>query len=151
MVTPASPVTFLYTNSFDTTADLLILKMGGDKFFRFNFDLWRDYRIFIDDEGFEIESPTGRKVRDEDLAKAYWRKPMRKQHMFPDTQVPRVENYLEEELWYAMRELINRFWLEGKLVLTEPFADMRAGKLERRAINLQHNLRRLRSSSTLPG
>ncbi len=128
-MTPAPLVTFLYTNSFDTTADLLILKLGDDKFFRFNFDLWRDYRISISDDRFEIENPAGRKVCDEGLAKAYWRKPMRKHHMFPDSKLPRVESYLEEELWYAMRELMNRFRAQGKLVLTEPFADMRAGKL----------------------
>jgi hypothetical protein len=126
---PDLPVTFLYTNSFDTTADLLILNLGSEKFFRFNFDLWRDYRIYIDDERFEIENPTGLRICDQGLAKAYWRKPMRKQHMFPDMQIPQIENYIEEELWYAMRELVNRFWLEGKLVLTEPFADMRGGKL----------------------
>jgi hypothetical protein len=36
--------------------------------------------------------------------------------------------YREEELFYALRDMINLLWAEGKLVLVEPLADLRVGK-----------------------
>ena len=124
-----APITFIYTNSYDTTTDLLVAKLGSERVFRFNFNLWRDYRIYVDGDRFEIASPAGRSVGDRDIAKVLWRKPMRRQHMLPDESLPRLESYLDEELWYAMRELVGLLWYQGKLVLVEPFADLRAGKL----------------------
>ena len=124
-----SPVTFIYTNSFDTTTDLIISHLGTENVFRFNFDLWRNYQVTINAHGFLIANPTGRSVSRNDIAKAYWRKPMRKQHMFPDINVPRDENYLEEELWYALREVLNILRYDNKLVLIEPFGDIKAGKI----------------------
>lgn len=123
-----SPVTLIYTNSFDTTTDLLISKLGSERIFRLNFDLWRDYRIWIDPDGFRIQNPTGRTVQRSSVSKAYWRKPMRKQHMFPDKPTSMEDNYMEEEIWYAMREVVNLLWCDGKLILVEPFGDSRAGK-----------------------
>ena len=37
-----APITFIYTNSYDTTTDLLVAKLGSERVFRFNFNLWRD-------------------------------------------------------------------------------------------------------------
>jgi len=121
-------LTFLYTNSFDTTCDLLISRLGSEHVFRLNFDLWRDYRVEVHNDGFRIENPAGRVLERADVAKVYWRKPMRQQHMSPDARVPQEESYLEEELWYALREVINLLWCDGKVILTEPFGDTRAGK-----------------------
>lgn len=123
------PVTFVFTNSHDVTADLLVSKIGADRIFRFNFNLWRDYKIRVTESDFEIENPTGRKVTANEVAKFYWRKPMRWKHMSPGLEVPARVNYMEEELWYVMREVTNMLWSQGRLVLVEPFADMRCGKL----------------------
>lgn len=122
-------VTFIYTNSLDSTADLLISRVGSDKIFRFNLDLWRDYKLLISDGGFRIESPAGRVAETANVAKFYWRKPMRTRDMFPDRPVARDQAYMEEELWYAMREVVNLIRAQGKLVLTEPFGDVPAGKM----------------------
>lgn len=127
-------VTFIYTNSYDATADLLVSRMGSENVFRFNFNMWRDYRIRMGEEGFEIGNPAGRSVTADNVAKFYWRKPMRWKHMFPDVQVADEVNYMEEELWYAMRELANLLWRRGRVVLVEPFGDARAGKLVQAAI-----------------
>ena len=42
---------FIYTTSYDTTVDLLLHRMGGEGCFRFNFDLWRDYKLEVTWDG----------------------------------------------------------------------------------------------------
>lgn len=127
-MTHQEPLTLIFTNSYDTTTDLLVEKLGVDQVFRLNFNLWRDYKIFIGTDGFSISDPTGRTIHNNNVAKLYWRKPMRWRHMFPDAPEDKGIRYVEEELWYALRELVNLLWLQDKLVLVEPFADSRAGK-----------------------
>lgn len=125
----APAVTFIFTNSHDVTADLLVSKLGNERVFRFNFNLWQDYKLLLTPSGFEIENPVGRKVTDREVAKFYWRKPMRWKHMTPGLELSDRVNYIEEELWYMMRELVNLLWSRDRLVLVEPFADMRCGKV----------------------
>jgi hypothetical protein len=132
------PKTLIFTNSYDTTCDLLVEKLGGENVFRLNFNLWRDYKILITGDGFEICDPTGRTITNDDVAKLYWRKPMRWRHLFPDRPEPEGIHYVEEELWYALRELVNLLWLQGKLVLVEPFADSRAGKFIQARLASRH-------------
>lgn len=128
-MTGAPAVTFIYTNSHDVTTDLLVSKIGTERIFRFNFNLWRDYKLQLTSSGFEIENPVGRKVTDRDVAKFYWRKPMRSKDLTPEIAVSDHVNYVEEELWYMMREAMNLLWSRRQLVLVEPFADVRCGKL----------------------
>ena len=122
-------VTLLYTNSLDGTADLVVRRLGTDSVFRVNSDLWRDYRFRIDARGFEIANPTGRTITDEDVAKVYWRKPARSRDLFPEKEITTEDAYLEEEVWYSMREIFNSLSLAGKVVLVEPRAEERAGKV----------------------
>ena len=68
---------FIFTTSFDTTADLLVYHMGTAGVFRFNFDLWRDYAIAGDAQGFRFEDPVGRVVDSQSVTKLFWRKPAR--------------------------------------------------------------------------
>ena len=74
-------VTFIYTNSHDATAILLVTPIGADRLFRFNFNMWRDYKIQLSDSGFEIQNPVGRRVGIDDwptfqLAQAAVREPV---------------------------------------------------------------------------
>lgn len=115
--------TFLYTNSYDATVDLLVSRLGSDAVFRFNLDLWRDYAIEIRPNGFSLEDPTGRRLTSENVAKACWRKPQFLREPFPRASGnggTSEEAYLEDELSYAMDELVNLLWREQKLVLVEP-------------------------------
>lgn len=122
-------VTLILTNSHDVTTDLLITRIGAERIFRFNFDLWPDYRILLTPAGFEIGNAAGRTVSDREIAKLLWRKPMRARDLTPDAELTDRQNYIEEELWYMMREIVNLSWSRGRLVLVEPFADARCGKL----------------------
>lgn len=123
--------TFLYTNSYDATVDLLISRLGSDAVFRFNLDLWRDYAIEIRPDGFWLEDPTGRRLTSENVAKAVWRKPLGQRELPGQSGDGRSseEAYLEDEVSYAMDELVNLLWREQKLVLVEPRAYKRVGKL----------------------
>ena len=123
-----NPITFIYTNSLDMTADLLISKIGTEKIFRFNVDLWREYKIKIDHDQLSIENSAGRRVTNGDISKFYWRKPFTNQYLYPQRKIPSELIYMEEELTYAMRDMVNLAWSEGKIVLVEPMADSRVGK-----------------------
>ena len=125
---PSHPVTFLYTNSFDGTADLVVRELGAANVFRCNFDLWADYRLRIGPGDFEISNPAGRLIGPEDVAKVYWRKPMPSREIFPERSFATEEVYAEEEIWYALRDLVNLLWEQGKVVLVEPFPENRVGK-----------------------
>lgn len=131
-------MTLIYDNSFDGTTDLLVSKLGAEAVFRFNFDLWRDYSVSIGVDDFEIVNPAGRMLRAEHVAKVYWRKPCRTRELFPDKDYGREDLYVEEELWYAMRELVNLLWMEGRLVLVEPQAEQRVGKIVQMRLAADH-------------
>jgi hypothetical protein len=123
-----NPITFIYTNSLDMTSDLLISRIGTEEIFRFNVDLWREYKIKIDHAGLSIENSAGRKIAGNDIFKFYWRKPFMSQYLYPQKKIPSELIYMEEELTYAMRDMVNLAWSEEKIVLVEPLADSRVGK-----------------------
>jgi len=121
-------VLLIYTTSFDTTIDLLLHHMGEAQCFRYNFDLWRDYKLDIGNGGFRIEDPTGRSIDDTRTRKVLYRKPFVTKDIDAQIDISDQDAYSEAELWYALREMINLLWASEKLVLVEPRADMRVGK-----------------------
>ncbi len=128
MVT-SRPLSFLYTNSYDHSADLLVKRVGNDRLFRFNLDLWRDYRVQIESDRFFIGSPAGRTADSNFVIKFLWRKPLTGRELFPERRFERERVYEDEELAYAMRELWNRMYYEGRAILIDPASDVLAGKL----------------------
>jgi hypothetical protein len=123
------PVLFIYTNSYDLSADVLIRRLGNAAVFRFNLDLWRDYQIEINRNRVTITNPSGRSVQSNNIAKFLWRKPLTNQQLFPDRTFSRETIFEEEELAYAMREVWNAMYYSGRAVLIDPLSDAVAGKL----------------------
>ncbi len=123
------PLLFIYTNSYDLTADVLIRRIGNVGVFRFNLDLWRDYRIEINEDRFRVTNPTGRTIESKDITKFLWRKPLTNPQLYPDRTFPRAQVFQEEELAYAMREVWNAMYYNGKAILIDPLSDTMAGKL----------------------
>jgi hypothetical protein len=119
---------FIFSTTYDTTVDLLVYYIGLDKVFRFNTDIFKDYKISIDEDSFKIEDPTGRFINDQDIKKVLWRKPAKIRDLFPEENLSSEEAYYEKEIWYVMRDIINLLWSENKIVLTEPLVDYRVGK-----------------------
>jgi hypothetical protein len=121
-------VLLIYTTSFDTTVDLLLHHMGSQQCFRYNFDLWRDYKLEVSNTRFRIEDPSGRVVDDTCVRKVYYRKPFTTNDLDAHIEISDQDAYCEAELWYALRDVINLLWAADKIVLVEPRADMRVGK-----------------------
>src|SRR5271169_5874101 len=96
-------VLFIYTNSFDLSADTLIHRLGNDAVFRFNLDLWQEYAVEIDHHRVVIANPAGRTMESANIAKFLWRKPFTHQQLYPDRNFPQELVFKEEELAYAMR------------------------------------------------
>jgi hypothetical protein len=124
------PVTLLIANSIDYVADLLVSRLGSDRVFRYNTDLWRDYRLCFDESGVEISDPTGRRITDATIAKVYRRSSMRGSVLFPQIALSDLERYAEEEVYAAWADLFNIFWTQGKIVLSQPLGTLRSGKLQ---------------------
>lgn len=114
------------TNSFDLTTDLLLDRLPAAVVFRFNFDQFASYSFALNATGFELSDPTGRKVNSRSVRKAYWRKPFNGPTVDPGGE---STTYAAAELRYALSELVNLLWIDRRLVLVEPFAEQRVGKL----------------------
>ena len=117
----------IVTNSFDATTDILVSRLGKDRVFRFNFDLWHEYRFEISPQGMFLADPSGRELTSARIAKLLWRKPVSRNPWRPVSSTSE-DRYYDGEMLYAMRELVNLQWLDGKVVLVEPFAELHAGK-----------------------
>jgi hypothetical protein len=128
------PMTLVITNSIDHVVDLLVTKLGSDNVFRYNTDLWKDYKLLISEKTVEIEDPTGRRVTEDNIVKVYRRSSMRASTIFPTIKLTDAERYDEEEVWMAWSDLINIFWDQGKVVLTQPFSTTRSGKMQQMRI-----------------
>lgn len=125
-----APVTLLITNSIDYVSDLLVSRLGSDRVFRYNTDLWPDYTLYFSDSVIEIADPTGRSVSDAEIAKVYRRSSMRRSVLFPQIEMSDLERYAEEEVYAAWADLLNIFWTQGKIVLSQPLGTLRSGKLQ---------------------
>ncbi len=124
------PRTLLLSNSIDYTTDLVVQALGSENVFRFNTDIWSDYSLTVDDHGFELINPSGLRVTDADIVKVYRRSNVRASTLYPDKQFTKEQLFEEEEVWTAFNDLMNMFWREGKVVLTQPWASLRMGKLQ---------------------
>lgn len=146
-------ITVIFTNSYDLTVNRLIDAIGPEGVFRINFDLWRDYAVSIRPEGFEIGNPAGRRVAQAQVAKFLWRKPLSQRqlrgHQAPPkagllarlgrrSKQDRADRFAEEEMRYALREIKNAAWRAGRLVLIEPMAYLRLGKLVQMELAQRH-------------
>lgn len=67
----------ILTNSIDGTADILshLCAERDQPVFRFNIDLWLDYRFAWTPPGFAISDPSGRTLESHDLTACLWRRP----------------------------------------------------------------------------
>ncbi|MGC2777602.1 MAG: hypothetical protein WA418_18395, partial [Bradyrhizobium sp.] len=121
----------LLTNSIDGTADVLVHLCAErhQPVFRFNIDLWLDYRFAWTPSGFAIRDPSGRTVISEDVSSCLWRRPS-----LQDTPAWRggtAEDRIatEAELHAVVREIAEWARARGCLRLIEPSAPRRVGRL----------------------
>lgn len=92
----------ILTCSMDRTTDLVMDQLGSLPIFRFNIDLWRDYRWSISQDGYFLEDPTRRSCRSEEVRAVYLRKLVFNP---PHFDLPASGN---EEAW--CREEVMQIW-----------------------------------------
>jgi hypothetical protein len=118
-------ILLIITNSYDTTTDVLLDRLATVPVFRLNFDQITRYKLRFDQDGFHISDPTGRMAGNMTISKAYWRKPFSSDADGSEFWT----KYVDAEMRVILTEIVNLLWVEQKLVLVEPFAERRTGKL----------------------
>jgi hypothetical protein len=98
----------------------------GEKAFRLNTDLIRDYKIKWCASGFEIASPPGRRLNSSEICSVYWRKPFTSLE-YSDSSHP--DRFFYSEARYLVREMYNFLRRSGIHSLVEEGAERRLGKL----------------------
>jgi hypothetical protein len=121
----------LLTNSIDGTADVLVHLCAERRqpVFRFNIDLWLDYRFAWTPSGFAIRDPSGRTVSSEAVSSCLWRRPSLQDT--PQWRGGTAEDRIatEAELHAVVREIAEWARASGCLRLIEPSAPRRVGRL----------------------
>lgn len=116
--------TLLITSSYDATSDLLIAKIGSDKFIRINYDRPRDWSIYLTESDIRIDTFQAN-FRSTDIAKCIWRKPF----ISEPSDEPFDEEYSKQEWKYTLYEIASLMKSQGKLWMNFPIPDYLAGKL----------------------
>ena len=117
----------LLTNSLDGSSDIisLLCRERSLPLFRLNVDLFSEYNLSWTPEGFWISDPTGRRLESSAVTACYVRKPT-----FPTDEVLNNEkSWVEGQVLYVVRELVNWCKRRSLLRLVEPGAERRLGKL----------------------
>jgi hypothetical protein len=121
----------ILTNSIDGTADILAhLCAGRDQpVFRFNIDLWLDYKFAWTPGGFAIRDPSGRMLDSNQISACLWRRPSLQ--LTPEWRGGSKEDRAatETELHAVMWEIAGWLRSRGRLRLIEPTAQRRVGKI----------------------
>lgn len=117
----------ILTNSLDGTSDEIVRRIGVDRVFRFNIDLWRNYKIKIDSSGFTLMDPSGRSIDSAHVKSCYVRKPT-----FDDPLcIPEggcLEAWVRSQMRYVCQEIYNICRELGTVRLVEKNAQQRLGK-----------------------
>jgi len=116
--------TLLITSSYDATSDLLIAKMGSQKYIRLNFDRPRDWCITLSESELLINSDN-EKFSSSDICKCIWRKPFISD---PESE-PFDEEYNRTEWKYVLYEIASLMQDQGKFKLNFPMPDFMFGKV----------------------
>lgn len=126
----STPITLLLTNSSDYVSDLIVTRLGSEQIFRYNWDLWREYKLRVTGETFELENAAGRGITDADVVKVYRRSSTPATDIDSNRSLSAEDRFMEEEVRTAWNDIVNLFWAAGKVVLMQPYASLRLGKLQ---------------------
>lgn len=109
------------TSEPNIVSDFIVLSYGPD-IFRFNLNLWRDYRVAFTEDGWEISNTkNSRRITSEIVTKCYWWKAF---SGFEDDN-----SYVKEEIKYTVLDIYG--WCSDKGIVkgNSPYYHSRYGKL----------------------
>ncbi len=95
----------LITGSVDGTSDLLVKELGN-KIFRFNYDLAREYALEFYPDYWKITNPAGHSIDSKQVTSAFWWKAF-------NFYIADQENYIVEEIKYIYREIYHWCRIRG--------------------------------------
>ncbi len=98
-------VLLLFTGSRDGTSDRLVQEFGTNVF-RFNYDLFKDYRFQFTPDYWEISNPAGHSINSNTVTSAFWWKAF-------SFYLMDEEPFIVEEAKYVCRELYHWCRLRG--------------------------------------
>jgi hypothetical protein len=101
----------LITGSSDGTSDLLIDEIGSEKVFRFNFDLFNDYKLEFKPDYWRITNPTGHSIDSDSVTSCFWWKAF-------NFYLVDQEQFIVEEVKYIFREIYHWCRLRGLTIGT---------------------------------
>lgn len=96
----------LITGSQDGTSSLLVEALGNKKVFRFNFDLFNDYKLEFTPHYWRITNPAGHAIDSESVTSCFWWKAF-------NFYLLNQEEFIVEEVKYIFRDLYHWCRLRG--------------------------------------
>ena len=96
----------LITGSGDGTSDLLVSEIGGRNIFRFNYDLFNDYKLEFKPDYWRITNPTGHSIDSDSVTSCFWWKAF-------NFYLVDQEKFIVEEVKYIFREIYHWCRLRG--------------------------------------
>jgi len=96
----------LITGSQDPTSSLLVLELGSEKVFRFNYDLFKDYTLEFTPDYWKISNPTGHSIDSNNVTSCFWWKAF-------NFYLMGQEEFIVEEVKYIYREIYHWCRLKG--------------------------------------
>ena len=115
----------LITSSGDATADLLISKFTKPVF-RFNLDIFDEYKFILDPFHWEIISPSGLTVDSHSATRCVWWKAF--------MSLSDEDLYLRSEVRYVANEIYSWFGHKGLIIGNAPSTDEALGKVRQASI-----------------
>ncbi|QWC98079.1 hypothetical protein G6729_06720 [Polynucleobacter paneuropaeus] len=96
----------LITGSQDGTSSLLVLELGQENVFRFNYDLFSDYSLEFTPDYWKITNPVGHSIDSNQVTSAFWWKAF-------NFYLMNQEEFIVEEVKYIFREIYHWCRLRG--------------------------------------
>ncbi|QWD46920.1 hypothetical protein G6659_05460 [Polynucleobacter paneuropaeus] len=96
----------LITGSQDGTSSLLVLELGNENVFRFNYDLFQDYTLEFTPDYWKITNPVGHSIDSNQVTSVFWWKAF-------NFYLMNQEEFIVEEVKYIFRELYHWCRLRG--------------------------------------
>ncbi len=94
----------LITGSADGTADRIVSNYG-DGIFRFNYNLWKEYKVSYSPNYWSIENPAGLVITSDTATKAFWWKAF--------AYIANDDRLIKEEVKYFLKDLYGWFQTRG--------------------------------------
>ena len=107
--------------SGDGTSDKIVSEYGSENVFRFNFEMWKAYKVSYSPDYWSITNPVGHTITSESATVAFWWKTF--------TSAPPLDKHTLAEIKYFLKDLYGWFISRGLAKGNAPDFHNKFGKL----------------------